>query len=148
MALIHCPECGHRISDKSDSCMSCGLPSSKMILLIKCPECSELVCNISPSCGNCGFPMAEPSKNPPPSLPTQNYTTIVHVNNSRKSRGVAIALALFLGGFGIHKFYLNQVFAGILYLLFCWTFIPAIIALFEALMLLFIDESEFNKRFG
>lgn len=40
-------------------------------------------------------------------------------------------LALFLGGIGIHKFYAGKTVAGILYILFCWTFIPAIIAFFE-----------------
>lgn len=29
MALINCPECGHRISDKAVSCPSCGCPVSK-----------------------------------------------------------------------------------------------------------------------
>lgn len=148
MALINCPECGHKISDKSVSCTNCGLPSSKMILVIDCPECSEPVYNQNPSCGNCGFPIAEPPNNVPPPLPNQNHTTIVQVHTNRKSRGVAIVLALFLGGLGIHKFYLNQPFWGILYLLFCWTFIPAVISLFEALMLLFTDDTEFNKRFG
>ena len=40
-------------------------------------------------------------------------------------------LALFVGGFGIHKFWLSEIVPGVLYLLFCWTFIPSIIALIE-----------------
>lgn len=46
-------------------------------------------------------------------------------------------LALFLGGFGIHKFYGGKVGTGILFLLFCWTFIPEIIAFIEFLVALF-----------
>ncbi|MBR6124436.1 TM2 domain-containing protein [Candidatus Saccharibacteria bacterium] len=42
--------------------------------------------------------------------------------------------ALFLGGFGVHKFYVGKVGLGIVYLLFCWTFIPAIIALVEGII--------------
>ena len=150
MAIIDCPECTHKISDQSISCTNCGLPTSKMKFLIKCPECSESISNQSASCTNCGFPIAKPApfKTVPPPLPAQNSTTIVRLNSSRKSKGVAILLALFLGGFGIHKFYLNQVFWGILYLLFCWTFIPAVISLFEVIILLFMNESEFNRRFG
>jgi len=26
MAIIKCPECGHEISDKAKSCVSCGCP--------------------------------------------------------------------------------------------------------------------------
>lgn len=40
-------------------------------------------------------------------------------------------LAFFLGGIGIHKFYAGKIAAGILYLLFFWTTIPAFIAFIE-----------------
>ena len=26
MSLIHCPECGKEVSDKSDKCIHCGYP--------------------------------------------------------------------------------------------------------------------------
>lgn len=150
MAIIDCPECTHKISDQSLSCTNCGFPTSKMKFLIKCPECSESVSNRSISCTNCGFPIVkpEPFKATPPSLSDKNHTTVVQVNRNRKSKGVAALLAFFLGGFGIHKFYLDQIFWGIIYLLFCWTFIPAIIAFFETFIILFMDESKFNKRFS
>lgn len=118
MALINCPECSHRISDQSAACPNCGLPIAK----------------------------PAPFKAVPSPLSTTNHTTIVHIN--RKSKGVAALLAFFLGGFGIHKFYLGQTLWGIIYLLFFWTFIPAIISLFEVFILLFMNESEFNRRFG
>ena len=40
-------------------------------------------------------------------------------------------LALFLGGIGVHKFYAGKIGTGILFLLFCWTWIPEIISLFD-----------------
>jgi len=52
--------------------------------------------------------------------------------NEKKSVGAGVLLALFLGGFGFHKFYLGQPGLGVLYLLFCWTFIPSIISVVEA----------------
>lgn len=55
-----------------------------------------------------------------------------------KEKGVnQLAYCLFaflLGGFGVHKFYAGKVGLGIVYLLFCWTFIPAIIALVEGII--------------
>jgi TM2 domain-containing membrane protein YozV len=41
-----------------------------------------------------------------------------------KNPSTAFKLALLLGGFGAHRFYLGQRSWGIAYLLFCWTLIP------------------------
>ena len=45
---------------------------------------------------------------------------------SKQSRNpsTAFILALLLGGFGAHRFYLREWGWVIIYLLFCWTFIP------------------------
>ena len=43
-----------------------------------------------------------------------------------------VLLALFLGGFGIHNFYAGKTGQGILFLLFFWTAIPAIVAFIQA----------------
>jgi len=53
------------------------------------------------------------------------------LNNVRKDRTVALLLTLFFGGVGAHHFYLNKLGLGVIYLLFCWTLIPAIIAFIE-----------------
>ena len=65
-----------------------------------------------------------------------------------KSKSVAALLAFFLGGLGAHKFYLGSPLLGILYLIFCWTFAPAIIALIEAIMFLFMSDEDFNKKYN
>lgn len=44
---------------------------------------------------------------------------------------IYILLALFLGGIGMHDFYMGKTAKGITKLLFCWTGIPAIIAVFN-----------------
>jgi len=64
MALINCPECTRKISDRSVSCTNCGFPTSKMSFSIQCPECSEFTSNQSNSCTSCGFPLVKsvPSK--------------------------------------------------------------------------------------
>lgn len=59
----------------------------------------------------------------------------------------AIVLALFLGGLGIHKLYLG-VGRWWLYLLFCWTFIPAIIALVELIQYAMMSNEAFHAKYG
>jgi TM2 domain-containing membrane protein YozV len=65
-----------------------------------------------------------------------------------KTRIVAILLALFLGGVGIHKLYLGKILTGVLYLLFCWTFIPAILALVDIVILLTMTDDKFNEKYN
>jgi TM2 domain-containing membrane protein YozV len=49
----------------------------------------------------------------------------------RRDEVVGILLALFLGTFGIHHFYLRRTGLGILYCCFFWTGIPAILGFLE-----------------
>lgn len=49
---------------------------------------------------------------------------------------IYIVLAVFLGSFGIHKFYARKTGVGILYLVFCWTGIPQILAIIGAVLTL------------
>ena len=56
----------------------------------------------------------------------------VEQNGRHKVNKLAyVLLTFFLGGIGIHKFYSGHIFLGILYLLFCWTGIPSLIAFIE-----------------
>ena len=63
-----------------------------------------------------------------------------------KNKGIAILLALFLGGLGAHKFYMGENTKGILFLLFFWTFIPGIIACFNIIGYLLTSEADWNQR--
>jgi len=49
----------------------------------------------------------------------------------QKDEVVGVLLALFLGTFGAHHFYLHKNGLGILYIIFCWTGIPTIISIVE-----------------
>ena len=54
----------------------------------------------------------------------------------RKNRTTALLLALFLGGIGAHHYYMGNVGLGILYTVFCWTFIPGIVAFIELFLIM------------
>lgn len=64
-----------------------------------------------------------------------------------KNRILAALLAFFLGGLGIHKFYLGKIGQGILYLLFSWTFIPTVIAFIEGIVYLCTSDSNFARKY-
>jgi TM2 domain-containing membrane protein YozV len=66
----------------------------------------------------------------------------------QKSRIAAALLALFLGGLGVHKFYLGQIGWGFIYLLFCWTFIPSVIAFIEFIVYLCMSDEAFAAKYG
>ena len=61
------------------------------------------------------------------------------------NKGMYIALCLFLGGAGIHKFYAGKWIQGLLYVAFCWTGIPVIIALFDLLGAMFKTPDQYGN---
>ena len=65
-----------------------------------------------------------------------------------KNKIVAGLLGIFLGGLGIHKFYLGKTGQGILYLLFCWTLIPGFVGLIEGIIYLVTNEEDFNRKYN
>jgi len=70
------------------------------------------------------------------------------VAGETKSRPLAIVLALLLGGFGVHRFYLGPIAWGIVYLVFFWTGIPGFIAWLEALYFLTRSNEEWAQKYG
>ena len=68
----------------------------------------------------------------------QSNAQPMYVANNTKAVNKVIycILAAFLGGIGVHKFYAGKIGTGILYLIFCWTFIPSTIAFIEFIIAL------------
>jgi TM2 domain-containing membrane protein YozV len=60
----------------------------------------------------------------------------------------AALLAIFLGAFGAHKFYLGQTGRGFLYLIFCWSLVPAVLGFIEGLIYLSHSRDEFAEKYG
>ena len=69
-----------------------------------------------------------------------------------KNRMTAALLALFLGGFGIHQFYLGNSGKGVLYLILTLTIIgalvTAVLALIDFITYLTKSDEEFNQLYG
>jgi TM2 domain-containing membrane protein YozV len=97
--------------------------------LIICPDCKNTVSNQAVSCTKCGYPIKP------------------QIIKGSKSKFVATMCAFFLGGFGIHKLYLNNVGQFLIYLCLSWSFIPAILGVIEAFMYAFMSEEDFQKKY-
>ncbi len=65
-----------------------------------------------------------------------------------KNKTTAAILAFFLGGLGVHRFYLGQAGLGLIYLIFCWTLIPSLIAFIDFIVFLTMDENIFNEKYN
>jgi len=72
----------------------------------------------------------------------------IYISPKKRSRFTAGVLGVLLGGIGAHKFYMGQVGTGILYLLFCWTLLPAVMGLFEGISYLTASDEYFVKRYS
>ncbi|QGY85230.1 NINE protein [Staphylococcus epidermidis] len=58
------------------------------------------------------------------------------------NKTIYIIVALILGGLGVHKFYADQVGQGILHLVFFWTGIPSVVAIIQAIIVIFTKKAD------
>lgn len=65
-----------------------------------------------------------------------------------KNKIVAAIFALFLGGYGIHRFYLRKSTSGLLYVLFCWSLVPGILGIVEAIRLFVMPQDKFHLKYN
>ena len=119
-----CRYCGEWVAR---DCLECGTPVRKQWAARGlCAEC-QVRRSVARADDHSGVPVARPVG---------------------KSRSVAVAAALLFGGIGAHKFYLGRPGKGLLYILFCWTFIPALLGLFEGAKFALMREDEFQRRYS
>jgi TM2 domain-containing membrane protein YozV len=65
----------------------------------------------------------------------QRMMFMAQMSQVRKDPIVGVLLAFFLGCFGAHRFYMGEIGMGVLYIVFCWTFIPGIVAFIECFLM-------------
>ena len=97
--------------------------------MVFCRGCGKEIHSTARSCPHCGA--------------TQGLAGV-----GDQCRSVAALLAFFLGGFGAHKFYLGKIGQGLLYLIFCWTFIPSLVAFIEFIIYLCDSDENFARKYG
>lgn len=65
-----------------------------------------------------------------------------------KNKKTAWLLALILGTFGAHWFYLGSPFRGLFYLIFSITSLATILAVFDFIVLFTMKEEEFDRKYN
>lgn len=130
MSLIVCKECGKEVSDTASSCPHCGAPVVKDVF---CTSCGTKFSGNSEYCPNCGTRANAPAK----------------VDLGGKYRLTAGLLALFLGGLGIHYFYIGKTTAGILTIVItlCSCSIWGWIMFVQAILILTMSDADFADRY-
>ena len=120
---------------------------------VLCPQCGAPAQEGATKCEYCGAAIAQPTQSAQQTQSQQVvYAQQSNANPERanwpiKNKIVAAILAIILGGLGIHKFYLGQTKKGILYLLFCWTYIPGILAFIEGIIILCSNDENFQIKY-
>jgi TM2 domain-containing membrane protein YozV len=114
-----------------------------------CSHCGNAVSPMAAACPQCGHPVAtqQPTGQPLGGQPTVAQP-LANPYAPAKSRVTAGILGILLGGIGVHKFYLGKVGLGVVYVLFFWTYIPAIIGLIEGIIYLTQSDQDFANKQG
>ena len=124
---MFCSNCGAAVADGMEFCPECGEKTKAAKKAVFCRNCGEEISESAVVCPKCGAAIDKFQENTAQAQPNivinnSNANTNVNQNTtgmvcSPKSKIVALLLAFFLGGFGIHRFYVGKIGTGILYLL-------------------------------
>ena len=110
------------MSQGTKFCKHCGqIIDSDCVV---CPKCGKQVENLNSYGGNTNGPIIINNNG--------GYNNVV----SPKSWLVTLLLCLFVGVFGIHRFYAGKIGTGIIMLLICWTGISAIWAFVDLILII------------
>lgn len=138
----YCISCGDALTPDADMCPSCGVSQSTLPETGAsgrteqekyCTDCGTVINRDAELCPECGVRQTAGMDDDTP--------------ESDKDQMVAGLLAILLGGLGAHKFYLDNIGLGVLYLCFWWTFIPLILGVIEGIIYLTMSEEEFQHKY-
>ena len=160
-----CSNCGNAIPSDSQFCGICGAPNSSAAPVSVCPQCRSAITPGARFCSKCGASTIGTAA-PQMSAPVIVNVAAVHPGAGAIQPGVGVVqpgaiatvkpkskttaglLALLLGGAGIHKFYLGSWGWGLIYLVFIWTYVPALLGFIEGIMFLTMSEENFNVKYA
>ena len=81
----------------------------------------------------------------PPPLPPEGR--VVARQEQGLNKVALVLLTFFLGGLGVHKFYLGKYVQGVIYFLFSWTLIPSIVAFIEFIIYACTSDERLQEKY-
>lgn len=138
MADIKCPQCGAPIDPGAAECKFCGerLAVQQAAQQYQQPQPQVIYTQ----------PQPQPQIIIQQAAPQMVYATGINPSWPIKNKVAAGLLAIFLGGIGIHKFYLGKVGLGILCIVFFWTGIPSLVGIIEGIVYLCSNDENFQLK--
>ncbi len=141
MSQSRCPNCGSEMTPTAKFCAYCGYQREE----------THTPPQSTTNYGQPQYQQFSAPQNPAASPPQQQYTPApasqVYAVPAApvKDRTVAALLAIFLGWIGVHRFYLGDIGLGIVYLIFSWTGIPALVGFIEGIIYFTKTDAEFQR---
>ena len=90
---MFCRNCGNQMDNSAAVCVKCGVPSGQGVNF--CPNCGNQTAPGAAVCTSCGVALAQV------------------IQGEQKSKMAAGLLGIFLGGWGVHNFYLGNTGRGV-----------------------------------
>ena len=145
-----CERCGYALGSFDRDCPQCENAAKEPEIVDnspgavpygQCPSCRNWIPLGGQFCVRCGGLMGSQIYAPNSPQAMQPY-------RPKKDKLTAGLLGMLVGSLGIHHFYLGNIGAGILSVLFCWTYIPALIGFIQGIIFLCMSDEEFQRRHG
>ena len=140
MANVYkCPQCGNAFTSQQE------------VSRVHCPYCG----NEYDTAGNQQPPQFNQGNTQQQYGYQQPYRSndVFAEGPSGKSRGIAALLAIFLGAFGIHYFYLGKTTPGVVFLVatliscFILSAVTGIVALIQGILMLCMSQQDFENKY-
>ena len=100
--------------------------------MVFCRGCGKEIHMSAETCPHCGAPQKR----------------VASKSVGLKGQTLAAVLAAFLGGLGVHRFYLGKIVSGILYIVFSWTGIPLLISFIETYLIAFASPKNWADKYN